>query len=92
MYFAGTLKKGGGGKAVTAILRIAAPTECHVESATLVAPGRHKLIVTSELLVQVCWTTQSFVLEVALSVFCVLDVFMYAPEAEWEWKLVPVKF
>lgn len=50
MYFAGTLKKGGGGRTVTAILRTAASTEYHVESATLVAPGRHKVIVVSGLL------------------------------------------
>lgn len=50
MYFAGALKKGGGGKAVTAVLRTAASTECHVESAALVTPGRHKLIVISGLL------------------------------------------
>lgn len=36
--------------------------------------------------------TQSFVLEVAVSVFSVLGMLMYAPEAEWEWKSVPVKF
>lgn len=50
MYFAGTLKKGGRGKAISAILWTAASTECHIESATLVAPAGHKLIVTSGLL------------------------------------------
>ena len=92
MHFAGTLNKGGGGKAVTAILGTASSTECRVELATLVAPRRQKLIIIRGLLVQVCWMTQSFVLEVAVSVFSVLDVLMYAPEAEWEWKSVPVKF
>lgn len=50
MYFTGTLKKGGGEKAITAILRTAASAECHIESATLVAPAGHKLIVISGLL------------------------------------------
>jgi len=36
--------------------------------------------------------TQSFVLKVPVSVFSVLDMLMYAPEAEWELKSVPVKF
>lgn len=36
--------------------------------------------------------TRSFVLDAAVSVFSVLDVLTYAPEAEWEWKSLPVKF
>lgn len=40
MHFAGTLNKGGWGKAVTAILGTAASTECQVELATFVATGR----------------------------------------------------
>jgi len=44
MCFAGTLNKGGE-KAITATLGTAALTECCVELATLVDPGRQKLII-----------------------------------------------
>lgn len=53
MRFVGTLKEREGGRKDIAILGTASSTDHQVESATLVAPGRQKLIIIK-------WTVRQF--------------------------------